>query len=83
MKKIIVSILFILISFSNVYSQWVEKTSPSIFTLFSISPIDENLVWTCASGNNIFRSTDGGSSWVNVGISLPPPAGCNDLYICS
>jgi photosystem II stability/assembly factor-like uncharacterized protein len=75
MKKTIVSIIFILISFSNVYSQWVEKTSPSIFTLFSISPVDEDLVWTCASGNNIFRSTDGGSSWVNVGLSLPPPAG--------
>jgi photosystem II stability/assembly factor-like uncharacterized protein len=75
MKKYFITFLIIFFTTTKIFSQWVELSIPTIFTLFSVSAVNDDVIWTCASGNNIFRSTNGGDSWVNAGATLPPPAG--------
>jgi photosystem II stability/assembly factor-like uncharacterized protein len=56
-------------------SQWTEQNTGIPFTLFSVSAVDDDIVWACASGTNIMRTTNSGTSWENVGLNIPPPQG--------
>ncbi|MGA2668719.1 MAG: T9SS type A sorting domain-containing protein [Ignavibacteria bacterium] len=75
MKKIILFLLFSYFFVSNLHAQWITQNSGTILTLFSVSAVDNDIVWACASGSNIFRTTDGGATWVNIGNNIPPPLG--------
>jgi photosystem II stability/assembly factor-like uncharacterized protein len=71
LKKIILLITILLFIPSQTKAQWVEQYGGSIFTLFTISAIDENNAWTGASGPYVFKTTNGGASWQNVGAGIP------------
>jgi photosystem II stability/assembly factor-like uncharacterized protein len=76
MKKVLLLPLYLfLVASSGIYAQWVQQNSGIFFTLWSISAVDNDNVWTCASGQNILRTTDGGNTWINAGVSVPPPYG--------
>lgn len=72
MKKILITI--IICSFP-LYSQWSEQNSGISFTIFSLSAVNDNIVWASTSFNNVLRTTNGGASWENVGANLPEPNG--------
>ncbi len=65
----------LLLSFSSIFSQWSEQTSTIPFTIFSLSAVNDDIVWASASGANILRTTNGGELWQNVGTNVPPPMG--------
>ncbi len=68
--------LIITFCFSELsHAQWVEQNSGVPFTLFSVSAVNDNVVWACASGANMMRTTDGGTTWVNIGLNIPAPMG--------
>ncbi len=72
---LIISFTFVLSFKGNVYSQWIELNTGISFTIFSLSAIDNSVVWACSSGPNIIRTTDGGTTWVNLGGNVPAPYG--------
>ncbi len=57
------------------FPQWTEQNTGIPFTLFSVSAVNDDVVWACASGTNIMRTTNSGMSWENVGLNIPPPQG--------
>ncbi len=72
MKKIL-SVLFLCAA--PLFSQWSEQNSGIYFTIFSLSAVDDNIVWASTSFSNILRTTDGGLVWENVGANVPEPNG--------
>lgn len=60
---------------NTTWCQWQELSTGINYTIFSMSAIDNNLVWACSSGPNIIRTTDGGTTWINVGGNVPTPYG--------
>jgi photosystem II stability/assembly factor-like uncharacterized protein len=76
MKKILLLLLCMSFTASgSIYAQWIQQNSGIIFTLFSVSAVNNDIVWSCASGANILRTTDGGDTWINIGSNVPQPYG--------
>jgi photosystem II stability/assembly factor-like uncharacterized protein len=61
---------------TGAFPKWTRK-SPGSFdacTGLAIDPNDANTVYACFSGlgaNNLFRTTDGGTTWSNLSAGLP------------
>jgi photosystem II stability/assembly factor-like uncharacterized protein len=72
MKKFL---LFLLLYAAPLFSQWSEQNSGISFTIFSLSAVDDNIVWASTSFSNVLRTTNGGTSWENVGANIPEPNG--------
>jgi len=62
MKKLIY-ILTLLAFAVSLNAQWSEQTSGVTTTLYSVSPVDNNVVWICGAGGKVLRSTNGGTNW--------------------
>ena len=45
-------------------AQWSEQTSGVTSTLYSVSPVDNNVVWICGAGGKVLLTTNGGTNWV-------------------
>ena len=75
MKKLIQPLLLSSTMIASAHSQWVQQNSGIIFTLFSVSAVDNDNVWACSSGPNILKTSNGGDTWVNIGGSVPQPYG--------
>jgi photosystem II stability/assembly factor-like uncharacterized protein len=72
MKKII----FILTIISGqLFAQWSEQYTGYPYTIFSLSAVDDNIVWASVSMAFVLRTTDGGQLWQNVGGNIPEPNG--------
>lgn len=41
-------------------------------------PLDENLIYIISASDNIYRSTDGGANWVNLGANMKNYPGANE-----
>lgn len=58
-------------------NNWVKKTTPAPFKIsdLAIDPIDFNTLYISVSGfsegNKVFKSTDAGTSWINISGDLP------------
>ena len=65
--NLIFSICFFIAS-TGVKAQWTEENTGIPFTLFSVSAVNNNVVWAAASGANMLRTTDGGLSWGEHGF---------------
>jgi photosystem II stability/assembly factor-like uncharacterized protein len=74
MKRYILLICFAFL-YVPLQAQWVKQNTGIFFTIFSLSAVDNNVVWASVSGANVLRTTNGGNTWDNVGTTLPPPAG--------
>ncbi|MFI5144874.1 MAG: T9SS type A sorting domain-containing protein [Ignavibacteria bacterium] len=67
----------LILTFSTIFllkpleSQWVNMPTGIVFTIFSMSAIDDNIIWACSSGPNVIRTTDGGNTWINLGTNIP------------
>lgn len=74
-KLFLFAALIISLAPKFIFAQWTEQNTGIPFTLFSVSAVDNDIVWACASGTNIMRTTNGGTTWDNVGANIPPPQG--------
>lgn len=74
--KLILKIFFILsVVSAPLFTQWSEQNSGISYTIFSLSAVNDNIVWASTSFANILRTTDGGLLWENVGANVPEPNG--------
>lgn len=52
-------------------STWHEQTTPVTTTLYSVSAVDNNVVWACGAAGRVIMTTNGGT-WVNAtGTGIP------------
>ncbi|MEO6694868.1 MAG: YCF48-related protein, partial [Ignavibacteria bacterium] len=64
MKKYFILIIFFsIISFSNVYSQWIRQHIATDFVAYDIRFIDKSTGWICGD-TRIFKTTNSGFNWV-------------------
>jgi len=61
---------------SSVSGQWSEQTSGLTTTLYSVSAVDDNVVWICGAGGKVLLTTNGGANW---NLTTSPNASL-DLY---
>ena len=65
-KTILVVILALslisFLSFSTASAQWSEQTTPVTTALYSVSAVDNNVVWACGTLAKVIRTTNGGST---------------------
>src|SRR5437870_7574031 len=71
MNKILSFLLLVLMSTSLTYSQWSEQTSPVTTLLYSVSAVDNNIVWACGNVGKVLRTTNGGANWDSVPSPFP------------
>ncbi|RPI17787.1 MAG: T9SS C-terminal target domain-containing protein [Ignavibacteriae bacterium] len=64
--KIYLFLLFINIFTLNLYSQWINQPSGITAKLNSVSAVDNQIVWACGDSSKVVKSTNGGTSWINV-----------------
>jgi photosystem II stability/assembly factor-like uncharacterized protein len=83
MKHISLLLLFVLISTGSiVYSQgWVAQTSGTTWDLYSVCFVDVNTGWAVSMGGyTITKTTDGGTSWVNLDVHQTIGVSCKSVY---
>ena len=56
---------------------WTAQTSGVTTSLNTVSAVDQNVGWIGGNGGVVLRTTDGGSTWTDVGGS---PIGTADIY---
>lgn len=81
MKKIF--LLFILcFTISGLsYAQWSETSATGITaSVRSISVVNDNVVWAAANTGNVLRTTNGGTSWQNVGGGVIGTASVYNIF---
>lgn len=64
-------ILIVCLIFNNAtFSQWVQTPGPEGGTVKTITYSDSSIYIGCSNGGGIYKSTDSGNNWVNIGESL-------------
>jgi len=79
MKKLIYT-LVILAFVSSVSAQWSEQTSGVTTVLYSVSAVDNNVVWVCGAGGKVLRTVNGGTTW---NLTASPNSALNFVNIWS
>jgi photosystem II stability/assembly factor-like uncharacterized protein len=59
---------------------WTEQISGVTGALYSVSAVDDNIAWACGDAGKVVKTTNGGSTWVNVSGNLPTTALCYNIY---
>lgn len=68
MKKVL--LLLVLLCSFNLFSQnWVPVTTGTTGEVWGIDYVDANLVWMTVKAGNIFKSTNGGTTWTAAGMT--------------
>ncbi|HLT24544.1 MAG TPA: T9SS type A sorting domain-containing protein [Ignavibacteria bacterium] len=76
MKTLITTVLMVLFAFGAANAQWTTQTSGTTQSIYSVSAVSDDVVWACAAGGVVLRTTNGGMDWTSVGAA--PVSG--DLY---
>ncbi|MCK6604410.1 MAG: YCF48-related protein [Ignavibacteriaceae bacterium] len=76
MKKIFL-LLVVLFLPATILAQFAEQTSGTTQALYTVSAVDNSVVWVGGAGGVILRTTDGGTTWSNVGGGT---IGTNPVY---
>ncbi|MEO8666075.1 MAG: T9SS type A sorting domain-containing protein [Ignavibacteria bacterium] len=72
MKTIILS-LFCIFCFTNQnFAQWTEQSSGFFDVLYSVSAVDDNVVWACGDNGLVLRTINAGVNW--TATASPNPA---------
>ncbi len=69
-------LLFILSFAGFATAQWTEQVSGVNTTLWSVSAVDDNVVWACGSGGKVLLTVNSGVTWTTV----TSPNSSIDLY---
>ncbi len=76
MKKILLLLVTLLLP-ATLLAQFAEQTSGTTQALYSVSAVDNSVVWIGGNGGVVLRTTDGGTTWSNVGGGT---IGANAVY---
>ncbi len=66
MKTFTLSILLIFCFVINTSAQWTEQPVAGSFFIYSISAVDNNIVWAAGDGGRIFRTSNSGLNWISL-----------------
>lgn len=70
MKKLI--LLLALLVWSNGYAGWLQiSTVPTSAVINSITVVNSNVIWVACDGAKVYKSTDGGITWLARNGGLP------------
>jgi len=53
----------VLVSSSQIFSQWVPQTSGITTRLRNVRAVDDNVVWACGNSGVVLRTINGGTTW--------------------
>lgn len=57
--------LFCIICFSgNISAQWTEQSSGITTAIYSVSAVDNNVVWACGENGVVLRTINSGTNWI-------------------
>lgn len=74
MKKLIFTLSFILLTAISSFSQWTEQSSGITTPIYSVSAVDNSIVWACGDGGVVLRTVNSGVTWT-VTTSPDPTVG--------
>nr|HMS66218.1 hypothetical protein [Ignavibacteria bacterium] len=63
MKKLIFTFSFIMFFAVSSFSQWTEQTSGVTTPIYSVSAVDNSVVWACGNGGVVLRTINSGVTW--------------------
>ena len=63
MKKSFLVLCVVLLSSSQIFSQWVAQTSGTTVTLRGIRAVNDNVVWACGASGVVLKTVNGGTTW--------------------
>lgn len=70
MKRFLLSsilvLTFVVLSASEIFSQWAPQTSGITTRLRNIKAVNDNVVWACGNSGVVLKTTDGGALWETV-----------------
>ncbi|MBK7630353.1 MAG: T9SS type A sorting domain-containing protein [Ignavibacteriales bacterium] len=70
MKRSLLSSIIVLslvvLSATEIFSQWVPQTSGITTRLRYIKAVNDNVLWACGNSGVVLKTTDGGTTWVPV-----------------
>lgn len=69
MKTLLTTVFMVLFSFAAANAQWTPQTSGTTQLLYSVSAVDNNVVWACGAAGTVLRTTNGGTNWTSVGAA--------------
>ncbi len=82
MKRFLLSsilvLTFVVLSTSEIFSQWTAQTSGITTRLRFIYAVDDNIVWACGNSGVVLKTTDGGTTWANM---TPTNAGSTNYTV--
>ncbi len=82
MKRFLLSsvlvLSFVVFLTAEIFSQWVPQTSGITTRLRNIRAVDDNIVWACGNSGVVLKTTDGGTTWVNM---TPTNAGATNYTV--
>lgn len=52
------------------FGQWVELPNPSVYHLYAIDVVTDDVIYAGGYGGSLVKSTDGGSTWNSVNFNL-------------
>lgn len=61
--KSILVLCVVLVSSSQIFSQWVAQTSGTTQRIRGLRAVDDNVVWASGNGGVVLRTIDGGTTW--------------------
>lgn len=73
MKTFILSLLCIFCFTGNICAQWTEQSSGITTAIYSVSAVDNDIVWACGAGGVVIRTINSGITWTtttSIGSSI-------------
>ncbi len=82
MKRFLLSSIlvlsFVVLSVSEIFSQWAPQTSGITTRLRYVHAVDDNIVWACGNSGVVLKTTDGGTTWAAM---TPTDAGSTNYTV--
>ncbi len=64
MKKVFLLIQLLIVFIQSSNAQWSEQNSGVTANLYSVSAVNNNVVWTCGASGVVLRTSNGGTNWI-------------------
>lgn len=69
MKKFLLPLVILLVTFTINAQQFIEQTSGTTNALRTVSVVNANIAWIAGASGTVLRTTDGGTTWTNVSVT--------------
>ncbi len=66
MKKLIFLIAAVLLSTAQLYSQWIEQSTPVTVDIYSVFPVSPTTVYAVSDNEVVLKTTNAGTNWAII-----------------